>query len=249
MTPRLRVVSPFRPFAAESVEHLDLGPFDWVAALEMLQWSVRRNCPNTEAVAITDVDTDLPVPALSFKTTERRLMLWILDVSLRYLESSAFDRDTVMVSPDMLVLGDLRPWFTADLGVLVRPEQKHRDSGRTVMNQVQWWSHQAKPALIAFYRQALAIARTLPENVITWGADTEPIRQLIEPIELGVCVRGGLSVSLIHFGSVMVSLSKANIDRLAMGEPILVGHTVLDFKYTRKQHMRAAFESLYGVAA
>jgi hypothetical protein len=245
----LRVVSPYRPFAAESLEHQELGPFNWVGAIEMLQESVRRYCPKTEAVVITDVDTDLSVPALSFTTTERRLMLWILDVSLRYLESDAFDRDTVMVSPDMLVLGDLRPWFTADLGVLVRPEEKHQQTGRTVLNQVQWWSHAAKRSLVAFYRRALSIARTLPEDVIRWGADTEPIRQLIDPIEVGVGARSGLRVSQIHFASVMESLSRGNIDRLALGEPLVVTHAVLDFKYTRKHFMRAAFESLCGVAA
>jgi hypothetical protein len=131
----------------------------------------------------------------------------------------------------------------------VRPEEKHRTSGRTVLNQVQWWRHEAKAKLIAFYRQALAIGQTLPADVITWGADTEPIRQLIEPIEIGEWGRSGLTASLIHHAEVMESLSRVNINRLETGEQMRVGRPVLDFRYTRKHHMRAAFNSLFRVSA
>jgi hypothetical protein len=82
----VRVVTPFRPFEPESREHLELGPFDWIGAIGMLRASVERSC-HCETVAVTDVDTTLPGPTFQYATTHRRLMLWILDVSLRYLES------------------------------------------------------------------------------------------------------------------------------------------------------------------
>lgn len=246
----LRVVSPYRPFAPESVEHQTLGPFDWLGALEMLHASVARHTPDAEAVAITDVDTALPVPMLGFLTSERRLMLWILEVSLRYLESSAFDRDTVLISPDCLVLGDLRAVVPdADLGIVVRTESKHRGTGRVILNQVQFWRRAAQPALVAFYQQALRLARALPEDVIRWGADTEPLRQLLEPIEAGMAARQGLTVALMPWHEVLEPLTRENIDRLERGETMRVSKPVLDFRYTRKHHMRAAFESLFGVPA
>jgi hypothetical protein len=245
---RMQVVSPFRPFPPESDEHKILGPFDWVGALEMLRASVRHNC-DCETYAITDVDTDLGVPAFQFQTVERRLMLWIVEVSLAFLDSDRFDRDTVMVSPDVLVLGDLSPWFTADLGVLVRLEPKHLDSGRTILNQTQWWRHGAKSRLVAFYRQALDIARTLPEPIRTWGADTEPLRQLLEPLNAGKAMRAGLKARMIPAGEVMDSLSSVNVRRLEEGLPLLVDRPLLDFRYTRKLHMRATFDSLFPVVS
>lgn len=241
-----RIVSPYRPFPPESAEHQALGPFDWVAALQMMAESATRSC-GCQVAAITDVDTNLPVPSFYFETRERRLMPWILEVSLRYLESPAFDRDTVMVSPDMLVLGDLSRWFTADLGILVRPEEKHQQSGRAILNQAQWWRVTAKTRLVAFYAQALALARALPEPILTWGADTVPLQQLLAPLEVGAVERGGLQVSLIHAAEPMESLSGVNINRLAVGEPLLVSRPLLDFRYTRKRHMPAAFASLFPV--
>ena len=58
-----RVVSPFRQFVPESEPHRELGPFDWVDALRMLGASVSRS-NGVETLALTDVDTDLPVPSL-----------------------------------------------------------------------------------------------------------------------------------------------------------------------------------------
>lgn len=242
---RLQVVSPYRPFAPESDEHRELGPFDWVAALQMMGESVRRSC-RCPMFAITDVDTELPVLNFQFETTERRLMLWILDVSLRYLESPAFDRDTILISPDILVLRDLRPWLTADLGVIVRPEAKHTD--RPILNQVQWWRYSAKDRLVAFYREVLDLARTLPEASIRWGADTVPFERLLAPLEIGQRRYGHLDVALIHASHVIEPLSALNIKRLAWGRPLVVTRPVLDFRYTRKRYMARAYESIFAQA-
>lgn len=248
MTP-LRIVSPYRPFAPESDAHQTLGPFDWVGALAMLQDSARRVVRKVEAVAISDVDADpLGVPALFFQTTERRLMLWILDVSLQYLESDAFDRDTVMVSPDMLLLQDPRPWFhpEAHLSVLVRTGEKHQQSGRMILNQMQWWRVAGKAQLVHFYRQAIEIARALPEDVIRWGADSVPLQQLLDPIEPGVADRAGLVVSMIESGHAIESLSSYQIQCLEDGLPVGTSRTALDFRYLRKRYQRQAYEALFG---
>ena len=241
-----QVVTPYRPFKPESDHHLTLGPFDWVGAIQMLRDSVRRS-NGVETLTLTDVGTSLPVPALKFATKQKRLMLWILDVCLCYLASDAFDRDTVMVSPDCLVLGPLAPWFEADLGVVVRTEEKHRGSGRMVLNQVQFWSHAAKPMLVAFYQQALKIAKKLPDDVITWGADTVPIHQMLEPIEYGIGDRMGMRVYQIAWHQILEALTHEHIVQLEAGEAIRVSRPILDFRATRKRHMKMAYDALFPV--
>jgi hypothetical protein len=61
----MKIVSPFRPFPPESSAHRKLGPFDWVGALQMLGTSARASC-DCATFALTDVDTDLPVPAYQY---------------------------------------------------------------------------------------------------------------------------------------------------------------------------------------
>jgi hypothetical protein len=232
---RLRVVSPYRPFEPESPAHRLLGPFDWPAALRMLHASVTRQ--GADFRAITDTATMLPVPTIHLATTATRLMLWILDVSLRYLESDAFDRDTVMVSPDSLVLGDLRPYFAGDLSLLVRSGKKYQK--RPLLNAVQWWPIAAKAALIDFYRAACVHAAGLPDNLIRWGADTEALRVLVEPIALGVHVRHGLRVHMIEARSVMQSSTQTHRPTVP----------IVDFKYLQKLTMAAYFDAVLPVGA
>jgi hypothetical protein len=243
----MKIVTPFRPFAPESVEHFKLGPFDWHGAIEMLRASAARFC-QCETFVITDVDHDAPGPAHYFDTSERRLMLWILDVSLRYLESEHFDQDTVMVSPDILVLGDLRPYFVADLGLVVRTGEKFKDTNRTVLNGVQWWRHASKKRLVHFFRRALAIARELPEERIVWGADTDPLIQLTAPLIGGARVkRSGLT--FYGHERLMQSLSSQAMVAIDAGEPLSrPSFPLLDFKYDRKHYMRRTFDALVGSA-
>lgn len=228
------IVSPYRPFAPESVTHRYLGPFDWIAALRMLDVSTRRNCA-VPTLALTDVDTNLPVPSVKVVTTERRLMLWVLDVCLQYLQSPWFDDDTVMISPDSLVLKDLRPYaYRGDLGIVVRSAPKY--ARRPILNGLQFWSLAAKDKLVAFYAKALSLAREMPSSVIVWGADTEPIFDLISPIAIGVADRAGLSVHQIDSRGVLESYNPARYPT----------SSVVDFRNLRKQHMAQAFDQFFG---
>lgn len=244
----MKIVSPYRPFPRESIEHQHVGPFDWIAALRLLRASVRRSC-RCETYALTDVDTVLPVPAHTYATTERRLMLWILEVSLRYLESPDFDEDTVMISPDMLVYGDLRPGFVdSDLGILVRDPR--RFPLRPILNSVQWWSVAAQDGLIAFYRQVLALAATLPEDVIRWGADSDPFRRLLAPLTIGPHDHGGLRVTLIAAGTWVESFSSANMRRLEQQVPVKWPVApVVDFRYQRKHYLARYAAATMGARA
>ena len=243
----LRIVAPFRPFAPESALHQTLSDFDWMDALTMLVDTATRAC-QCPVHAITDTETVLPVPTLHYRTSERRLMLWTLEACLRYLESPDFDRDSVMLDVDQLVFEDLAPLRTpnADLTVLVRTTNKHRETGRLILNGVQFWSHSGRKRLVAFYRKALAVARTLPEASIQWGADSEALQILLHPIEIGALVqRDGLTVHFRDATDVLEAFSSAHAVQLAAGAPLVRSRAVLDFRYLRKRSMRPVYERCF----
>lgn len=232
----LRIVSPYRPFAPESKCHRTIGPFDWVGALQMLSLSVDR-AMGCETLAITDVDTDLPMPSLQFATTERRLMLWILEVALCYVRSTHFDRDTIMLSPDLLVFRDLRRWMTDRVVFLMRSRfPKH-----PLLNGVQFWPLVQKDRLIAFYEQALAIGRTLDEHWIRWGGDTEPLRRLLAPLAFGHVTRSGVSIRMVEADDILEAVSPGRMRSTAWPSK-----SIVDFRYIRKRQMRAYFTATLG---
>lgn len=240
-----RVVAPFMPLPTEGGTHqlLEREGFDWHAAIAMMVETAKEAC-HCPVHILTDVDTPLAVPALRYRTTSRRLMVWSLEVCLRYLQSRAFDRDTVMLDCDQLIFGDLRKWFTpgVDLGVLVRPHGKHIEAGgEPLLNGVQFWHRAGRDRLIPFYSACLAIAQQLPEHRIEWGGDTDALRALIEPIELGVQERSSLTVQMWPASEVLESWSSMHTAMLEAGEVPFVRHAVLDFRSLRKRYMAAMF--------
>ncbi|MGE0362802.1 MAG: hypothetical protein AB7R67_18965 [Vicinamibacterales bacterium] len=245
----MRIVTPYRPFAPESQSHLRLGDFDWHDALWTLAESAKR-ASGANVVQITDVDTPAgPIASLRYATTHRRLMLWILDISLAYLQSDDFDRDTVMLSPDALVFGDLTPGFRADLGVIVRTTPKFQASGRPLLNGAQWWRVAAKARLVAFYREVLALAETLPDDRKTWGADTDPLVALLTPVTAGLSERAGLAVYGHPEGTLFSSLRQSDADAIDAGrQPAPPAAPIVDFKYLRKRHLRRYFDATVGTA-
>lgn len=247
----LRLVAPFRPFPPESDLHQSLGDFDWMEAIGLLAKSARLAC-HTDLQVLTDVDTTLPFPLLQYRTTHRRLMLWTLEVCLRYLESDDFDRPTVMLDCDQLIFRDLSPWFMpgVDLSVLVRPTEKHTErGGMPLLNGVQFWSPKGKARLVAFYRRALALAEQLPEEQLRWGADQEAVRQLIEPIEIGYGERAGARVVMLDADRILETLNERHIAAIAEGTMPIPRRSVLDFRWTRKRYMRPVFEQTWQRAA
>lgn len=241
----MKVVAPFRPFAPESPSHLAMPDFDWPGALEMLRASVRRSC-GCETFALTDVDTTLPVPSHAYETHQRRLMLWLIEVCGCYLASDAFDQDTVMLSPDMLVYQDLAPFFRADLGIVARLSPKFLRAGRTLLFGAQFWSLAAKPRLAALYRRALAMARSLDDVTIQWGADIAPFYELLRPAKYGTTSRGDLSVHLFGESEVMASITGSDEQALSVGTRPTPPAPIVDFRYRRKLSMRAYFDLTIG---
>src|SRR5215831_3686730 len=238
-----RVVSPYQPFAPESNHHLELGLFDWPKALVYLETLVRESC-GVDTVALTDLDTWLPIPAFRDPTEEPHLMLWLLEVARAYLASDHFDRDTVWCCPDVLVFQDLAPWFTHDLGMIFRDGEKHRE--RPILNSVQWWRHRARAGLMALYDEAIALARTLPPETIRWGADTVPFERLLAPMSLTPRRRNDLGIRYIEVGEVLESFSQRAHDHLHVGAWMTKPNkALLDFRGRRKRDLFAYVDTLH----
>jgi hypothetical protein len=245
----MRIVSPFMPLPVECGTHRVLAEegFDWTAAIAMMIETARDSC-RCPVHILTDTETPLPFQALRYQTTSRRLMVWSVEVCLRYLESDDFDRNTVMLDCDQLIFGNLRKWFRkytpVDLGVLVRPHGKHLEAGgEPLLNGVQFWHHAGKERLIAFYARCLDVVQALPEHRIEWGGDTDALRALIEPIQIGIVERSGLTVQMWPAGNILDSWSSSHTAMLESGAVPTVRHAVLDFRALRKRYMAAMFHA------
>jgi hypothetical protein len=238
----VRYVAPYFPLPLDAPHHQELAAFDWVAAIQMLDESVRLSCGQRVEV-LTDASADLPLRCLKYATTTRRLMLWTLEACACYLESADFDRDTVMLDCDQLVYKDLARHFRpgVDLGILVRRTPKD-GPGLPILNGVQFWSLRGRGRLGPFYREALRIAEGLPEADIVWGADTVALERLLAPLDRGLRHRAGLAVHLQEANEVIEALNASQVRHLAAGRMRRPYRDVLDFRNTRKPHMRAAFE-------
>lgn len=239
----IRLVAPFLPLPASRAHHEGLAAFDWLDSIGMLSHSAELAC-GVPVQVITDVEADLPLPCLRYRTAHRRLMLWVLEVCACYLESDAFDRDTVCLDCDQLIHLDLAGAFVSrvDLGVLLRLRLQHRPTWKKVINGVQFWAVRAKVRLAAFYRAALAAAETMSDELIQWGADTEALRVLLEPMSLGLHQRHGLRAQMIDATRVSQPLSQQQIDGMARGQRPRPLAAVTDFRYRRKLFMRQFFE-------
>jgi hypothetical protein len=234
----MKFITPYRPFPPESSAHRKLGAFNWPRAIKQMATSVTLAC-DCPTYVITDVDTEVPGLAYQYVTEERRLMLWILEVSKCYLASRDFDADTVFLSPDLLVYGDLRRWFDGDLGILVRGRKFQE---RPILNGVQFWRPRAQQRLVAFYDAALQLARTLPPSCITWGADTEALKQLLAPFSPGQVERHGLTVDFLPAERIMRTVTRYELAALRHQHTIAPpDRPIIDFKYTRKAAMPAYY--------
>jgi hypothetical protein len=211
----------------------------------MMSASAARAC-RCDVYVLTDVDTNLPFPTFKYATTRRRLMLWYLEIAACYVESDAFDCDTVMLDSDQLVYGDLNRFFAgrADLGLCVREPPKG-GPGFPILNGVQFWAYRGKARLGPFFRRLLATAEALPEEHIIWGADTEALKILLSPLERDgrVYARAGITVRMLEADHIIQALATSQLRDLDKGRPFRMTRPVLDFRNLRKVHMRRVYEA------
>jgi hypothetical protein len=237
----MRIVSPFKPLPPERLSHHHqpeiLKGFDWIEALRMLAATAKPFGYNVTAIT----DRFLPVPHIKLRTSHQDLMKWILEVSVAYLESRHFTEDTVFVSPDMLVNGPFPEFGGFDLGLCIRHSEKYKD--KPLLNAVQMWPVASKGKLVAFFRKALSIAESMPEE---WGMDTLPITKMISPIEPGIVEREGLMVNMIPQRVLLKTILTADAQAVRAGrKPPKPDCSLIDFKAARKVHMKDYYRVVY----
>ena len=237
----MKVVAPYRPMAPYTSLHIELAAkgFDWIRALMMLGWSARLRA-GAEVFAITD--TELPVQHHRYPSREPLLMLWMLDVSLSYLESEDFDQDTVFVGPDSIVLKALDLFGGFDIALTARPAKFAQSA--PLMNGLQFWPLASRDKLVWLHRRALEIAHTLSPELQRWGADTEPLIQLLGPIKEGSFVRNGLRVKIFPYPT-LSTVGKTEMRKMRDGKTVTAGSAVVDFKALRKLHMQEFYERTF----
>lgn len=247
-----QVIIPYAPFP-ESPAFARVRGFDWVEAIAQCRTSVRASCGQAVPVRlVTNMDGPSEGDTLVYQTTATRLQLWLTEIRLAFLQSDAFDRDTVLISPDTLVMNNLAGGFRpgADLGIIVRPAYDVGDQEwRKILNTAQWWRVRARAALIAFYQDVWAIAQTLHANYQKWGGDTESLLRRLTPIEAGLVERAGLRVAMIHAPEVFASITGGQIEILEAGGRItwpVAPPMLWDFKYLKKSAMGLAFRAQLG---
>lgn len=240
---RLKIVSPYRCITPYMPFHVELDSGWWVEALRMLRVSGQKRA-GVETFALT-CDTNLPVPHYCYPTEEPLLMLWILEVSLAYMESEQFDQDTVFITPDALVIKSLDGLFSPKFDIAITRKPSPKFIAHPLMNGLQFWPIASREKLIAFQRTALAMARTLDDEEKRWGADTTPLVRLLGPIEEGLYERSGMRVRIFPSLQVLRTIGSTELRQLEQGlipEPRSV---VMDFKTDRKQYMRPYFERVF----
>jgi hypothetical protein len=240
----VKIVSPYKYVPPEQrvPDHSEaaIGNFDWVDALRMLSHSASLFGYPVHAIT----DAPLPVPHYQFNTQHQDLMVWILEVSLAYLRSEHFDQDTAFVCPDSLMNNHLPQFGGFDLAVCIRFNEKYDE--RPILNSVQLWAVAGKDRLIQFYERCLEIALTLPAEQRRWGGDTIPLEQLLSPHSPGFHHRAGINVLMYPFTQIMRTVHKKDIEAIRNGgRPYETHAPVIDFKSTRKAHMRAYYEAMY----
>lgn len=235
------IVSPYRPLRPDEMTFrhtaASVGQFDWIEALGMLSNTASRF--DYPVIALSN--GPLPGQHLQFETAETELMLWILEVSLAYLESEHFNQDTAFVSPDSLINKPFPPMRGFDLGVCVRFDEKY--SKRPILNSVQLWPVAGKERLIRFYQKCLAIAKQLPCGG-KWGADTKPLHQLLRPFAPGVHTRAEMiRVKMFSSRQILRTILSEDIRAISQDQmPMRHDACVIDFKGWRKQHMKRFYE-------
>ena len=235
----VRVVSPYRPFKPESESHIELGAFDWLGALAMLRASASY-CGKAEVIALTDEKTKMKSPAFRYVPRCHRLMTWILDVSLAYIESDDFDRDTWFISPDMLLLKPL-PRMPAAVDLMVLAHNEHLP----IINHTQFWSYKAKDKLSDFFRMCLKRAEGLCEDQLRWGADTEPFINYLSPVPMdgGVEERCGLQVSFRPRREITFRVGPGALRKFTDWRDAPA--PIAEFTYRRKANMAEYFKEIF----
>ena len=237
----MKIVAPYRPMVSYTSLHIECARhgFDWIESLKMLRASGLARA-GIETYAISDVE--LPVPHYRYPSKEQSLMIWMLEVSLSYLESEDFDQDTVLLGADSIVLKPFDMFGGFDIAITSRLPKFFANP---LMNGWQLWPIASKVGLIRLFRMALDIAHGLPDEEKAWGADTKPLIMLLGPIKPGDFIRSGMRVRIFP-PPMLMTLTISLMNKMRVGKKVAAGATTVDFKALAKLHMREYYEREFG---
>lgn len=166
------------------------------------------------------------------------LMLWILEAQKAYLESDAFDCNSIFFSPDALIIKPIHDKFTGfDLGVTLNEQQKDIVA---LNNGVIFISPKNKDKLIKLWEDAIEIYRNYRPELQEWGGDQKALHDALKaadwkPYDLEVA-----KLPCADFNA-PVSKSDPILDR-----NIIAQAHIIHFKGPRKSKMAQMWKELKG---
>lgn len=122
---------------------------------------------------------------------EPHLMNWILAAQLAYIESPLFDQDSVIFSPDALVLKRLEPVFDLAFDVAFTDRKNPR---WPINNGVIYLKPEKRAELAAMWRKCLEICKSYPVETQDWYGDQQSLN---DALQAGVHTELGLQVELL----------------------------------------------------
>lgn len=164
------------------------------------------------------------------------LMLWILETQKAYLESDAFNCNSVFFSPDALIIKPIHDKFTGfDLGVTLNEQQPNEYA---LNNGVIFIAPKNKDKLIKLWEDAIKICKNYRAELQEWGGDQKALHDALKaanwcPYDLKVA-----RLNCKDFNS-PVSKSDPIVDRNIMAQ----AH-IIHFKGPRKHKMKTIWKEI-----
>jgi hypothetical protein len=149
------------------------GDDQYLSLIEKALASAKRF--DYETVLVGNIEAgDLKLPVK--EEADGHLMNWILAAQLAYIESPLFSCNTVIFSPDALILRPLASVFLNDFDVAVTTRSNRR---WPINNGVIFLKHTRKHAIAQCWRRALEICRAYPEDIQKWYGDQQALHEMI----------------------------------------------------------------------
>ncbi len=164
------------------------------------------------------------------------LMVWILEAQKAYMESKYFTKDSILFSPDALIIKPIE-FPKCDLGVTLNYLQpvKH-----LLNNGVIFIKPRHKDKLIKLWDDAIRICKSYPQGIQEWGGDQMALQEALvtsdwEPY--------GLKVKLLNCEDYNAPMTKNNPTE---DERVLKKAKIIHFKGERKRKMAQIWRDLKG---
>jgi len=225
----VKIVSFFSPIYLKN--YPEAAAHDYPAMLAMLGASCRRL--GLRHLVITDRGTPLEHECFRLDLP-RSLMRAVVAGQLAYLQSAAFDEDTVFIDADCLVQHSPARVFAEpfDLAVTARRWGPRRNPS-PINNGTIFCRAAARAQCVAFFTAASMACGKY------WGADQDAMGKACQPMPKlpGLHERSGASVRFLD-------VAGHNQAPRSADDPTTADAVVLHFRGPRKSYMRAVFDRI-----